>query len=152
VFNNITKEKKSMKKRNRLISALLTATMLVGCLTMVGCGSQSGDSATGTQAEGASSMTSVTIGALYDPETMTPWSARNLGRIATCFNVYETMAEKADNDDGIVGILAKEWEKTDDYTYSVTLLYRKVLTFRNHDMRNARTEAGMVSDEGDQKR
>jgi ABC-type transport system substrate-binding protein len=121
VFNNITKEKKSMKKRNRLISALLTATMLVGCLTMVGCGSQSGDSATGTQAEGASSMTSVTIGALYDPETMTPWSARNLGRIATCFNVYETMAEKADNDDGIVGILAKEWEKTDDYTYSVTL-------------------------------
>jgi hypothetical protein len=34
----------------------------------------------------------------------------------------------------------------------IFLLYRKVLTFRNHDMRNARTEAGMVSDEGDQKR
>jgi hypothetical protein len=37
-------------------------------------------------------------------------------------------------------------------TIDAFLLYRKVLTFRNHDMRNARTEADMVSDEGDQKR
>lgn len=110
-----------MKKRNRIISVLVTATLLVGCLTLGGCGSKGNSSSAGESGSEGEGTQSVTIGALYDPETMTPWSARNLGRIATCFNVYETMAEKADNEDGLVGVLIKDWEKTDDYTYTCTL-------------------------------
>jgi ABC-type transport system substrate-binding protein len=106
-----------MRKRNKLISILLAATMLAGSLAMVGCGSSS----SGTTTDGTESMTTVTIGSTADPETMSPWGVRNLGRIATCFNVYESMAEKADNEDGFVGVLIKDWEKKDDYTYTCTL-------------------------------
>lgn len=128
-----------MKKK--IVSVLLVSAMILTMLA--GCSSSSDGDAADTSADSSSVSTSadsdesttdstasadytkagdvdeVVVGVLSDPENMGPWAGMSQGRIAMLFSVYEYLITR---EDGVaVGVLAKEWEQVDSYTYNVEI-------------------------------
>lgn len=117
-----------MKKQRRItkIIAFSIAAILIGA--MVGCGGDSGKSASGTSIRTAAGSDTLIIAFPVDPMTLDPNDNNFQMSHALKRNIYEPLVT-IDNDNKIQPCLAESWEYTDDTTLILHL--RKGVQFHN---------------------
>ncbi len=136
---------RQMKKRNRILSTLLAAVIVISALT--GCGGKSGeenapaDSADGSAEvgtdessgqENAGGYVSVRQHLSEDVGSMSPWAADGGGRMAVLPEVYETLFYQRVIGGEALPLLGSSYEKTSDTTVKVTVFDNIYDTAGNH--------------------
>ncbi|MDR1468402.1 MAG: ABC transporter substrate-binding protein [Spirochaetaceae bacterium] len=110
-------------KSLRFKSAIMAAAMFVvfvGNQLSAGGGSQSGTSSA-PAASSVAGKSIVRVGIQFDPGTLTPFTARNAGMVATYRSLYEYLIDRDTFGGEMVGCLMKSWKQVDNVTYQITL-------------------------------
>lgn len=108
----------------RFLATLLACSML---FSLTACGGGAAGTATSTAAQStatavASGKTLIKIGIDSTLDSLDPWGVAKPSKSFIVGTLYQPLAIAAEvGSDEIVGVLAKSWEKLDDYTYQVTL-------------------------------
>jgi ABC-type transport system substrate-binding protein len=105
-----------------VIIAAVMFVVFAGSQLSAGGGSQTQQGASAAPAASSVAGKSIVrVGILYDPATLTPFTARNPGMVAMYRSLYEYLIDRDTFGGEMVGCLMKSWNQVDNLTYNITL-------------------------------